>query len=608
MLDDKIKNYLLAETSGKRFPLGKVPDLKDFVKEVLQGVKLWPVQKLILKTCINATDLFPKLPLTEWEKETLLKWMKNAEEPFGDKKYAQAVIRTNKRSNTPLVILLVCGRGSSKTFMCSILIGYFIRVLVSLLDPHKFFGLAKVKPIFFQCLAAKESQAVSLFRPVKTHVKNCGDLQGTYDEFRDSLQFGGVLEARAYTANANTARGEDTFCYYHEETAFCNEDSPNNEKSFKQCYDAIRPAVKNRFGKHGILLFATSAGLKGGQTYRIYKQIMDGTIKNCVMFQLAIWEINPNFSKADFEQEYAEDRITADAEHGSQFVDSKNAFFTEDQVHSCIDPELERLEKGDPAIEYWMRLDPSRVHDRYAISIGHKEVRYDESGYPTIHAVIDYVHYWEAQWYRKDNNEPYTPQNAKERSEGFLHAVDMQEVLAYCHDLIARFNIIGVSSDQFESQYIIEELEQAYGTKDYPFGFIRPITEKSNWLAYRNILKMVVNRTFHIYHEPAFIEEACVAMRYNKNKPMDFSLEDEMDDDTDAEVGVIYTVKAPRSGSVKTDDVLDVVTFNVWDMMINAEMTPYDLGTVQADKREGLEKINKMADNEYLLKGLPEDW
>ena len=159
-------------------------------------------------------------------------------------------------------------------------------------------------------------------------------MAGCFDELKESINFGNVVEARAYTSNANTVRGEDTFCYYHEETAFCHEDNPESEKSFTQCYVAIGPAVKNRFGKLGIMLFASSAGLKIGKTYQLYRQIKNGLIQNCVMFQLAIWEINPKYaSKEDFSQEYDEDPITADAEHGSQFVDAMNVFLSEQEIN-----------------------------------------------------------------------------------------------------------------------------------------------------------------------------------------------------------------------------------------------------------------------------------
>lgn len=605
MLPKRLKEYLLGETAGKHLPTGSCPSFKDFCKEVLNGIRLWPIQKLILKTIINTHPLLPNMPYTKEEYELLSQWQENALDPFGNRKYAQAVVRRSSNSSSPMVVLLVCGRGSSKSFMCGLLVAFIIRFLVSLGNPHKFFGLAKVKPIAIQCLAGKYSQIISLFRIVKANIANCKALRDTYDEKVESLNFGNVVEAQAYTSNADTVRGSDTFLYYHEETAFCNENVPDSNKSFTQCYTAIRPAVKNRFKNFGLMLFATSAGLKRGQTYELYRQIKDGTIKNAVLFQLAVWEINPNFKKEDFEQEYLEDQITADAEMGSQFVDAVNAFLTEAEVRSCVKPKRKKEFKGRPDVQYWCRLDPSRKNDRYALAVGHKERLVEENGSERIITVVDHVHYWESYWINNETGQRFNPKTAKERALGRQVQVNTQEVLAYLKELIENFNIMGVSTDQFESQYIVEELNAIYGSKTEDFGFIKPITEKSNWLAYRSLRKQIVAGNFEIYEENAFISEALVAMRYNKNKPMD--AQDNSDEDKSSSFGLIYTVEAPRSGPVKTDDVLDAVTYLNFDLLSNPDLAPATIGDVQYTVSALQEEL---ASTEFSspLEDLPDAW
>lgn len=621
-LDTKIREYLLAATGGKAFPDAKCPNFKDYCKEVLDGVSLWPVQKLILKTIINTIGLFDKLEYTDWEAKTLAQWQENAKRPTDETKYAQAVVRTTPKSKQPIVILLVCGRGGSKTFMSGLLISYFVRWLLSLKSPHWHFGLAKVKPIAIQALAGKESQAVSLFRVFKSMVAKCKDLKGTYDEFKESLNFGNVVEARAYTSNSNTVRGEDTFCYYHEETAFCAEDTPDSEKSFTQCYTAIRPAVKNRFGRRGIMLFVTSAGMKKGQTWTLYRQIKNGTIENCVMFQLAIWNINPNFQREDFAQEYREDPVTTDAEHGSQFVDAVNTFLTQREVWGPVKSDKKMLERGVSGVQYWIRLDPSRKHDRYALALGHKEYRRDDFGHERIVAVVDYVTYWQARWFDHDSGEEAFPRKSWERSKYRCVPVNPQEVLAHIEDLCERFNIVGVSSDQFESQYMVEELNDRFGSEEFPFGFIEPITQKSNWLAYRNLKKLINNDCFEIYPCQEYIEEATVAMRYNKNKPLDTkpddlnAVQDEWEEeDEDAskidDPNLIYTVEAPRSGAVRTDDILDAVTYLLWDMMSNMDMGVAELKYLDTSAKSGSKRTSAKLEEskpmmEHTLQDMPE--
>lgn len=623
-VEGKIREYLLGDTGGKRFPVGPPPTLKEFVKRILgPHVKLWKMQKLILKTIINCGSQFPSVPLTQEEQNELDQMIENGKNPQGDARYKQAVVRHNPNSKSPLIVLLLIGRGGSKSFMCSLLVAYFVRFILSFKDPHRWFGLAKTKPIAIQCLAGKQDQAVSLFRSVKSHIRNDDEMAGCFDELKESMNFGNIVEARAYTSNANTVRGEDTFCYYHEETAFCHEDNPESEKSFTQCYVAIGPAVKNRFGKNGVMLFASSAGLKIGKTYQLYRQIKNGLIQNCVMFQLAIWEINPKYqSKDDFKQEYDEDPITADAEHGSQFVDAVNVFLTESEVGRAINRKASKQLSGKPEREYWIRIDPSRKHDRYALALGHKEYR-NEQGRERIVAVVDYVHYWQAVWKDQNGQEIERPTNAQKQTAVCV-PVNPQMVLAHIEGLMDSFNVVGVSSDQFESQYIIDELNERYGSDDDPFGFIIPITEKLNWLAYRNLKKLINIDCVESYPEPAFIEEARVAMRYNKNKPVETRPdelftgldEDEGEDKVD-EPNLIYSVAAPRSGSVKTDDVLDAVTFLIWDMMTNPKMGVSGLGLLTAGvqtKEQGIMGNGRGNQSERVIKPesplleLPEKW
>lgn len=621
-MEKKLKDYLLEESGGVNFPSGKCPNVAEYAKEALGsiGATFWPMQRLIIKVVINTSGLFPKVELTEWEQEKLKELQENALNPVGERKYAQAVVRRTPNSKQPMVILLICGRGSGKTFMSGFLLSYFVRWLMSLKNAHQFFGLAKVKPIALQCLAGKESQAVSLFRVFKSNIARVAAFRNTYTELKESISFGNAIEARAYTSNANTVRGEDTFCYYHEETAFCAEDTPDSEKSFTQCFKAIGPAVKNRFGQWGFFLFVTSAGMKKGKTFDLYNKIKNGTIENCVMFQLAIWNINPNFKKEDFAQEYAIDSVDADAEQGSQFVDAMNTFLTEAEVYSMIKPDQKRKEKGDGKTQYWMRIDPSRKHDRYAIAVGHKEKRVDEKGREQIVAVVDHVHYWEAFWEDADGNK-CRPKRPADKARMKFVGVSTQEILAYMYDLCERFDIVGVTSDQFESQYIIEELNEAFGTAEFPFGFINAITEKSNWLAYRNMKKLIYQGCLEIYPEQAFIDEALVAMRYNKNKPLqhqDVYLEanDEGAEIPDKDPNMIYSVQAPRSGPTTTDDVMDVVAFLAFDMMSNMDLSPIKMqgvgskGIRDSAKKEVV-KTNPVSSGDgavSYIDTIPESW
>jgi hypothetical protein len=317
------------------------------------------------------------------------------------------------------------------------------------------------------------------------------------------------------------------------------------------------------------------------------------------MFQLAIWEMNPKFKKSDFTQEYLEDAISADAEHGSQFVDTQSTFFQPDEVASCI-MKKPRLETGNPAIQYWLRLDPSRKNDRYSIAVGHKERikaepgSQDEHG-ERIHAFIDYIQYWEPRWFENVTGNEVAGGTWKDRRGCTRRVVDTQEVMTHIHELMDRFNIVGVTSDQFESQYIIEELNAMFGTKEHPFAEIRPITEKNNWLAYRNIKKMINNKTFHIYQEKAFIEEALVAMRFNKGKPLDVDVWSGDEDPEDIGKGpqLVYSVEAPRTGPIRTDDVLDSVVFDVWDMMMNPDLAPFTGGVAKGYGEREL-KVNEL--------------
>jgi hypothetical protein len=601
----RVKEYLLSSTGGVKFPVGNCPDFLQFQRETFEGVRLWPRQELICKIIINQGARFngwPVLPYTEEELKLIEEWQENARNPVGDKRYAQLVINQTE-DKTPLVVLLVIGRGTGKSTMSGGIVGYCIRWLMSLGDPHRYYGLAKLKPISVQCFAAKESQAIGLFSIVKSVVANCRAMVGTFEALQQALRFGGVIEAKAYTSSASSARGSDTFVYQHEECAFCGEDTPENDKSFNKTFEAIYPAVKNRFKNCGLILLPTSAGMKVGRTWKLYQDIKAGKIPNAVLIQMAVWEVNPNFSRKDFDSEYAQDFVTAEAEHGSQFVDVKHRFLTEEEVARAVKRLKEKRWEGESRVQYWMHLDPSRKHDRYAVAIGHKEIREGR-----IVAVVDHVSWWESHYVDDEGNQVY-PKNWSEKQRYRLVPIKPQEIFNFIEDMLEKFPIQGVSSDQFESQWIIEELNERHGTAEYPFGFIEPITRKLNWLANRLIKRLINTGAFEIYNEPEWEKEALHVMRWNKNKPIDTMPDDLWGDfDSDEEIddpNLIYTVEAPRTGKVKTDDLWDAVVFLVWKMMTNPDLTPYDMKIESLGQRDSAKIQKEVVSRKSFLEDMP---
>jgi hypothetical protein len=584
---NKLKKYLLSATGGVRFPSGPCPDFFDFSREAMQGTEWWPMQELMCKVVINqwakANPGMPTCELTPLEAATLEEMVYNAENPVGERRYRQAVINHDPESKDPLIVMLVIGRGAGKSTMNSVFKGFGVRYLISLGDPHKAFGLAKLKSISLQSFAGKEDQVLKLFEGFKTVIGNVHALKNSYDALQKSVNFGGVIEAKAHTSSASTSRGSDTFIYDQEECAFCGEDTPENDKSFTQVYKAIFPAVKNRFKASGLILLITSAGMKMGRSWKMYQDIKAGRIPNAVLFQLAIWEVNPSFQKKDFDSEYAIDYITAESEQGSQWVDVKHRFLTTDEVNRAIERNREEKDFGDPDKLYHIHLDPSRKHDRYSVTIGHKEIRNGK-----IVAIIDKIRYFQAYYTDKNGSTVY-PKSNQEKQKLILVPVQPQEVYDYLVELIEhRFTVYGVTADQFDSGWIIEELNAQYGLPEQAFAEIMPITRKLNYLANRLIKKLINTDAFKIYPDPIWEAEALHVMRYNKNKPLDTVADDlwgDFDDDTAVDdPNLIYTVEAPRSGGVKTDDGWDGAVFCTYKMMTTPDMTPTDMSVVAFKK------------------------
>jgi hypothetical protein len=605
---NKLKKYLLQATGGVKFPAGACPDFFDFSREAMNGAEWWPRQQLALKLIINqwakSNPGMPECPLTLEEQTDLAELIENGKNPIGDRKYKRVVINYDPKCKDPLQVLMVIGRGAGKSVINSTVKGYGVRYLLSLGDPHKAYGLARLKPISLQSFAGKESQVLGLFTGFKTVINNVRDFKNTYDALQKSVNFGGVIEAVAHTSSANTSRGKDTFVYDHEECCFCGEDTPENDKSFTKVHTAILPAVKNRFKAAGLVILPTSAGMKIGRTWKLYQDIISGKLKNAILLQFAIWEFNPSFQKSDFDQEYAVDFVTAEAEHGSQFVDVRHKFLSDEEVDFAIEKDRTMLLAGHPDCTYWIHLDPSRKHDRYALAMGHKELRNGR-----IVAVIDHMAYWQSHFIDREGN-VVIPTSTIEKKSLIQIPIKPQEVYEYLETLINNFAIVGVSADQFESGWIIDELNARYGTAEEPFAFIEPITRKLNWLANRMIKKLINTDAFKTYPDEIWEAEARHVMRWNKNKPLDTVADDLWGDFEDDQAiddpNLIYTVEAPRSGKVKTDDGWDATVFCTYKMMTNPDMTPWEMVIQGVGKRETA-KINEQLSRQNLMNDMPDE-
>lgn len=383
----------------------------------------FPFQSLVIKILYG---LWQQYPLTQDEIELL------------------EVLRTNWGINIDLahrdpktfveVLILVCGRRSTKTSLISFIQTYEAYKLICKGNPQRHYGIRERHPIEILNCAKDGEQAKSPFVLVKNNIKRIAFFEPYIDSSKDNEselrlfspadryenfkidkfnankpphmdkknKMEGTITISAITTSAASKRGKATACLVFDEFAHFdrakltagNESDQDILTEMPQTdyamFKALTPSVKD-FGNDGKIICISSPREKGGYFYRLYcqaggrEQTNPDAIKpqpSYLMLQLATWEANPNKPRKIFDLDFERDPIGCNMEYASHFADPSSTFIDAMKVDEMVDTTKSFSTMGISGYSYVITVDPAKNSDTYVVTWGHTE---SFKGIPIFH-------------------------------------------------------------------------------------------------------------------------------------------------------------------------------------------------------------------------------
>ena len=401
----------------------------------------------------------------------------------------------------PLIALLIAGRRSGKTSIASIALAHR---LIELSRRRHFPGvkLLRGQTVGAINVAADDKQARVLFERTAANLHIGGLIPAKYPA-SGSIRIGRRVLYESLPTSAGAIRGRTAaLCALDELAHFPGVTGP---ASADRVFDALLPSVRT-FGNSGQIIITTSPMGRQGKVWELYE--CRGRMEDLLVMQFATWEMHPYITREMLQPEFDLDRDMATCEYGAQFIAVDSAFLDAACIADCV-----RVPEQDGAIlnshiPRHIHIDLAFARDRFAVAVGHKENSGGE-GVVYIDEVI-----------------------ALEPAKG--KPLDPAIVESVVAGLMARYKINQVSFDQYCAPYLERQL-QSLGLYTRRFDF----TASSKMAIYSNFRMLIGKHSISLPNNPGLIAELTHLRRIIR--PGGFS------------------VAAPTSGAVTTDDMADAV-------------------------------------------------
>jgi len=380
-----------------------------------------PFQSLTIKVLYNLWEKYPATPAELKLIETL-------------KRNWDIDIEFNREDPVEKLVMSL-GRRSTKSTTASFIATYAMYTLICRGNPQKYYGIRERHPIFITHVAAKGSQAESVFTLTKDNLrkvhffdpyidfdKNSSTELRMYTPFDVYLNnqiktqnalvprgeqklplLPGSLTVKSITTSAATNRGDATFNLLFSEFAHFQRARMDMSKSSEQLMEenpltdyaidkALVPSTKD-FGKDGKVIYESSPAEKGGQFYHHYmvaggqeqeEGLREERAPGYALIQLATWEARPTISKESLQGEFDTDPIGANSEYGAHFRNPSGAFIAESVINSIPQPDVGITLINPSNWKFVIGVDAGgsgkvKTSDTYAVGWGHAKIAHDES-------------------------------------------------------------------------------------------------------------------------------------------------------------------------------------------------------------------------------------
>lgn len=452
-------------------------------------LKLWPMQKIVLKLFYRGSRGNEHLQLTEEELKELHDIAQSESLDYDKKKGGfNQVIEKYHRGALHNELLLVMGRRSSKTLMVSIIAAYESYKLLESPDgnPHQYFtdmglDVGADKPLTILNVAVSESQAYDpLFLEIESRLTRSNyfpdkinykaSKKGTIYLLSESdkrennrrrklginLLLEGSVVLMSGHSNSNSLRGKAAPVVLFDEFAhFINS---SGRQSGDEAYRALTPSVK-QFGEHGRIVLLSDPKGRDGKFWKLFEMSQDreqdenGEDKldengnyipahdEVLALQVPTWRMNPNpkLAKKVLErEEKSKDPLAFASTWGARFLGEEGIrYFDERKITNCIDFSLGPTKQPNPKYTYHIHLDPATTSHNYALVMTHAATYINEFQHVKRRVFVDLVKFW-------------TPSE-----QG---PVDIMDVEKTVRALCRRFKVGSVTFDQWNSAQTIQRL------------------------------------------------------------------------------------------------------------------------------------------------------
>jgi len=511
------------------------------------GMKLFPAQRFIVKLyyhlplddeekTIRVTDMFGEDLLYEFTEKEYLHYL-----------YNEGRCNIGEQDHERRELVLAIGRRAGKTTLSGIFASYEVYRLLNLFNPQEYYGLPNGNRIQITSVATDKDQAGILFNEVTTHLAKCDyfkpyianntlshiqfrtpydlDRYGPTLRHQDGkfVSFNGkaTLRVTFKSCIAKGLRGSGNIVVIMDEMAHYQD---TGQSSAKDIYDAVTPstAAFSPKGDDGMpmkmsdgemypvesrIITISSPLNKVGKFYDLFHLAMSRGVgsENILAIQAPTWEVNPTIPKSYYKQKYHEDANVFMTEHGAQFSDRVRGWIErEEDLVSCVDPNLRPQVVGIPRYPYQMGIDIGLMGDGTAIAITCAE---------NNKIVLAYHEYWQAGVDWRESN-PHLGNNFTTpycKLLGDASRLDFDEIGHWIDVLTKRFHITHGLFDRWNGIPLEQALLKKGLTQFKSEYFQRDLTSR----IYQNTKMLMFDESLRLYDFPvkqgsrhsAFIEE-----------------------------------------------------------------------------------------------------
>lgn len=362
--------------------------------------------------------------------------------------------------------ILICGRRASKNVLTSIITVHQLYLLLSIPDPHDYFGIIPSDAIGIMLVsntedgASRAYKSISnmlyksrFFRPYVASGSQQGGLWLMTDSFKDETSQGVIHSTQGnilVKADAATGgvRGGSNIIVVMDEIAHFN-DADTSDKSTQRDVEIHRALVPSTWGfvspetgrGAGKSFIMSSPNGKRGLLYDFYKKSFTSTTS--LMLNTPSNWLNVNLAPDILRRDYNNSEIGYRQEFMAEFIDATGNWISDiERLHACFDTKAKNAMQQTYDTYHFVGVDLAFTHDRSVIAVAHcqyerpdvefeKLAYYDMMAQDGLYYIIDYIHFFEA---RKGN--PVKPE-------------DVVETLKAVYN---RFKIYNGTADQFSGE------------------------------------------------------------------------------------------------------------------------------------------------------------